>query len=163
MLNARIRAVDKQLEAIAEQHHPETKQLRQVHGVGPVIALTFILTIDRPERFQKSRAVGCFFGLKPKRRSSGGSDPQLGISKTGNNYMRSLLINAAQTILRRNSPDTDLKRWGLRLAGETKDKRLKKRAVVAVARKLAILLHSLWVTGEVYEPLPHSKAKSKAA
>jgi transposase len=133
-----------------------------------LIALTFILTLDDGDRFQRSRDVGCFLGLRPKRHESGESQPQLGISKEGDVYLRKLLVQAAHCILSRRGPDTDLKRWGLKLAGQedqnakTKkgqgNKNAKKKALVAVARKLAILLHHLWVTGEVYEPLRNSQA-----
>jgi transposase len=126
-----------------------------------LIALTFVLTVDDAERFQKSRDVGCYVGLRPKRSESGESQPQLGISKEGDVYLRKLLVQGAHCILNRRGPDTDLKRWGLKLA-ERGGKNAKKRAIVAVARKLAVLLHRLWVTGEVYEPLRNSQAQEAA-
>ena len=127
--------------------------LRQIHGVGPLIALTFVLTVEDRERFEKSRDGGCYVGLRPKRSESGEREPQLGISK----YLRKLLVQGAHCVLSRRGEDSDLKRWGLKLANRG-GKNAKKRAVVAVARKLAILLHRLWVTGEVYEPLRNSRA-----
>ena len=96
---------------------------------------------------QKSWDVGCYVGLRPKRSQSGQSDPQLRITKEGDIYLRKMLVQGAQLILQRRSPDTDLKRWGLRLV-ERGGKSAKKRVVVAVARKLGILLHRLWVTGK---------------
>jgi transposase len=129
--------------------------------VGTLIALTFVLTIEDRDRFQKSRDVGCYVGLRPKRSQSGQSQPQLRISKEGDIYLRKMLVQGAHYILGYRGPDTDLKRWGLQLAGQSKN--AKKRAIVAVARKLGILLHRLWVTGEVYEPLRNSRARSIAA
>ena len=122
-----------------------------------MIALTFVLTVEEAERFQKSRDVGCYVGLRPKRNESGERQPQLGISKEGDLYLRKMLVQGAHHILSKRGPDTDLKRWGLKLA-EHGGKNAKKRAIVAVARKLAILLHRLWVSGEVYEPLRNSQA-----
>jgi transposase len=157
-----IQGYDKQLAEIARKHYPETALLEQISGVGQLIALTFILTLDDPNRFRRSREVGCFLGLRPKQRDSGESQPQLGISKEGDVYLRKLLVQGAHCILSRRGPDTDLKRWGLKLAGQG-NKNAKKRALVAVARKLAILLHHLWVTGEVYEPLRNSQAAAVPA
>jgi transposase len=98
-------------------------------------------------------------GLQPKRSSSGESEPQLGITKEGDSYLRKLLVQGAQYILGAHGPDTDLRRWGLKLA-ERGGKNARKRAIVAVARKLAVLLHRLWVTGEVYEPLRNQRLAS---
>jgi transposase len=120
--------------------------------VGVLIALTFVLTVEDSARFEKSRDVGCYVGLRPKRSESGQSQPELRITKEGDSYLRKLLVQGAHLILGRRGPDTDLKRWGLKLAARG-GKNQKKRAVVAVARKLAILLHRLWVTAEVYRPL----------
>ncbi len=160
-LTEQIQASNKKIEQIARNEYPETELLRQVSGVGPLIALTFVLTVEDPERFQKSRDVGCYVGLRPKRSSSGESEPQLRITKEGDVYLRKLLVQGAHCILGRRGPDTDLKRWGLRLCARG-GKNAKKRALVAVARKLAILLHRLWVTGEVYEPLRNSQAAPAA-
>jgi transposase len=121
-----------------------------------------VLTLDDPHRFAKSRDAGCYAGLQPGRRNSGESEPQLHISKEGNPYLRTLLVQSAQHILGPFGADSDLRRWGLRLA-ERGGKNGKKRAVIAVARKLAVLLHRLWVTGEVYEPLRNSSQTTAAA
>jgi transposase len=161
-LTAQIQQCDQNLEQLARTEYPETKLLKQVHGVGTLIALTFCLTVDDRDRFQKSRDVGSYVGLRPKRSQSGKSDPQLRITKEGDRYLRSLLVQGAHRILSRQSPDTDLRRWGWKLA-ERGGKNAKKRAIVAVARKLGILLHRLWVTGEVYEPLRHAEAQKVAA
>src|SRR5215467_8074203 len=164
-LTEKIKDSDREIEQIARKDYPETVLLQQVGGVGPLIALTFVLTVDDKTRFQKSRDVGCYIGLRPRRSDSGQRQPQLRITKEGDPYLRTMLVQGAHYILSRRGPDTDLKRWGLRLA-ERGGKRAKKKAVVAVARKLGILLHRLWVTAEVYEPLrnhPLRQAEKKAA
>lgn len=158
-LTEKIKECDKELEQIARSEYPETELLQQVSGVGTLIALTFVLTVEDAERFAKSRDVGCYVGLRPKRSESGESQPQLRITKEGDVYLRKMLVQGAHCILSRRGPDTDLKRWGLKLA-DRGGKNAKKRAIVAVARKLAILLHRLWVTGQVYEPLRNSQGLS---
>ncbi|MBI1895968.1 MAG: IS110 family transposase [Acidobacteria bacterium] len=151
-LTAEIERCDEQLKRInAERYAQETAQLQQVQGVGPITALTFVLTLEDAERFEHSRDVGCFVGLRPKSRQSGDREPEMRISKEGDPYLRKLLVQCSQYILSRRGADTDLKRWGLRIAAKGK-KKAKRRAVVAVARKLAVLLHRLWVSGERYEP-----------
>jgi transposase len=154
-LTEKIHQADRNIERIARDEYPETALLRQVRGVGPLTALTLVLTVEDAARFARSRDVGCFLGLRPKRSSSGESEPQLRITKEGDRYLRSLLVQSAHYILGWRGPDTDLRRWGLKLCARG-GKNAKKRAVVAVARKLAVLLHRLWVTGEVYEPLRNS-------
>src|ERR1700692_976865 len=155
-LNERIGEYDQRIEQIAKQVYPEVAVLKQVKGVGTQIALTYLLTIEDPYRFAKSRDVGCFLGLRPGRRNSGQSEPQKKISKEGDRYLRTMLVQGAHYILGPFGEDSDLRRWGLKLA-ERGGKNAKKRAVVAVARKLAVLLHRLWVGGEVYEPLRNSQ------
>ena len=162
-LNERIAEYDRRIEQIAKEAHPEVARLKQVKGVGTLIALTYVLTLDDPHRFRRSRDAGCFLGLRPGRRNSGQSEPQLHISKEGDRYLRTLLVQGAHYILGPFGPDSDLRRWGRKLA-ERGGKNAKKRAVVAVARKLAVLLHKLWVSGEDYEPLRNSqKAVSAVA
>ncbi len=151
-LNQRIAEYDRRIEQIAKEARPEVARLKQVKGVGTLIALTYVLTLDDPRRFRRSRDAGCFLGLRPGRRNSGQSEPQLHISKEGDRYLRTLMVQGAHYILGPFGQDSDLRRWGLKLA-ERGGKNAKKRAVVAVARKLAVLLHKLWVSGEVYEPL----------
>jgi transposase len=161
-LNERIREYDQRIEQIAQEVYPEVALLKQVKGVGTQIALTYILTIDDPYRFPKSREVGCFLGLRPGRRNSGQSEPQKGISKEGDRYLRTMMVQGAHYILGPFGEDSDLRRWGLKIA-ERGGKNAKKRAVVAVARKLAVLLHRLWVGGEVYEPLRNTHRAMTAA
>lgn len=151
-LSKQISSYDARVEELTRHKYPHTSLLMQVKGVGPLTALTFVLTLEDPHRFAKSRSVGCFLGLSPQQSQSGQSAPQLGISKAGDCYLRRLLVQCAHYVLGPFGMDTNLRRWGLKLA-RGGGKSSKKRAVVAVARKLAVLLHRLWVTGEVYEPL----------
>ncbi len=154
-LSERISECDRRIEGIAQEDYPETALLKQVKGVGTLVALTYMLTLEDPHRFDKSRDAGCYAGLQPGRRNSGKSEPQLHISKEGDPYLRGLLVHSAHHILGPFGADSDLRRWGLKLA-ERGGKNAKKRAIVATARKLAVLLHRLWVSGEVYEPFHNS-------
>ena len=159
-IREQIGVYDRKIEEIA-QRYPEVELLTQVYGVGTLIGLTYILTIEDAQRFQHSRDVGAFLGIQPKQRDSGDSQPELGISKTGDRLLRSYLVQAAHCMLRKGAPDSDLRAWGLSKAGG--GKQTKRRALVGMARKLAVLLHRLWVTGEVYEPLYNRKAAQAAA
>jgi len=152
----RIRDFDRQAEEVAAARYPETEALRAINGVGPITSLAYVLTIDDPKRFAKSRAVGSYLGLCPRLEMSGNSTPELPISKAGNPYMRRLLIQSAQYILGPFGQDSDLRRFGLRLC-ERGGKAAKRRAVTAVALELAVLMHRLWVSGEPYEPLRNSQ------
>jgi len=154
-LSDQVRAYDGQIERLGAERYPETALLRQVPGVGATTALAFVLTIEDPLRFPRSRIVGSYLGLRPRRDQSGARDPQMRITKAGDRELRRLLVQAAQYQLGPFGPDTDLRRFGQRLAARG-GKAARKRAVVAVARKTAVLLHRLWVTGAVYEPLYHS-------
>jgi transposase len=160
-LTQKIRSFDRRLEEIAGARYPQSALLRQVKGVGGLTALAFVLALEEPTRFPTSRAVGSFLGLRPRRRQSGDRDPQLRITKGGDMRARRHLVLAAQYILGAFGPDTDLRRFGLRLAARG-GKAAKKRAAVAVARKLAVLLHRLWLTGEVYEPLRNTQPAQPA-
>lgn len=155
-LERRIDDLDETLQVAATARHPEVAVLRQVSGVGPVVAMAFALTVGDPKRFKRSRDVGAWVGLTPGKRASGDSDPQLRIHKRGDGYLRRLLVVAAHYILGPFGKDSDLRRYGLRLC-ERGGKNGKKRAVCAVARKLAVLMHRLWVSGGVYQPLRNSK------
>ena len=161
-LSERIRECNEGIERLAQEGYPQVAQLKQVKGVGTLIALTFLLTLEDAHRFRQSRDVGCYLGLQPGRRNSGQSEPQMHISKEGDPYLRTLLVQGAHHILGPFGADSDLRRWGLKLA-ERGGKSGKKRAIIAVARKLAILLHHLWVSGEVYEPLRHSQPRAMPA
>jgi transposase len=161
-LTEQIKAYDKKVNRMGKEAYPETELLRQVDGVGPVVALAYILTLDNPGRFAKSRDVGPYLGLIPRQYDSGDSQPQMRITKTGDRMMRSLLVQSAQHILGKFGKDSDLRRHGLKIAARG-GKNAKKRATTAVARKLAVLLHSLWITAEVYDPLRNSPPEEQAA
>jgi transposase len=159
-LTERIRQYDRKLQEISKEHYPETGLLRQVEGVGPLTALTFVLTLEDPYRFEKSRSVGAYLGLVPARDQSGDRDPQKRISKEGDEMLRKLLVSGAHYILGPFGSDSDLRRHGEKIASRG-GKNSKKRAAVAVARKLCVLLHSLWVSGEVYEPLRNTHRRER--
>jgi transposase len=160
-MSACIKVYDRRIEELASEKYGHTKLLRQVKGVGPLTSLAYVLTLEKPERFPKSRDVGPYVGLVPKQEDSGESQPQLGISKAGDTMVRKLLVGSAHYILGPFGPDTDLRRYGLRLC-QRGGKNAKKRAAVAVARKLAVLLHRLWMSGEVYEPLGYASSAAIA-
>jgi transposase len=154
-LTHQIRHFDRSIAQLGEQSYPETRLLRQVRGVGSLTALTFLLVLEESAKFRKSRTVGAFLGLTPRQDDSGACQKQLRITKSGDTLLRRLLVGSAAYILGPFGTDCDLRRKGERLA-ERGGKNAKKRATVAVARQLAVLLHSLWKTGEVYEPLRNS-------
>ena len=161
-VNERIGELDREIERVSRESYPETQLLRQVPGVGPIIALLFVLVIADPERFRHARSVGPYLGMVPRRDQSGDNDPQLRIAKTGNPYLRRLLVNAAHYILGPFGPDTDLRRHGLKIA-ERGGKRAKKRAAIAVGRKLAVVMLTMLKTGASYEPLRKNNTKAGAA
>ena len=150
-LETRIRDFDREIERLCEEQHPETGVLRQMKGVGPVLALAYVATIEDPARFASSRTVGNYVGLAPAQYASGAKTPELRISKRGDGFLRRLLVNAAAYILGPFGEDSDLRRYGGRIA-HSGSQRDKARARIAVARKLACLLHHLWRTGSVWDP-----------
>ena len=161
-LSTRIRAYDRQIPQLIEQRHPDAKRLRQVPGVGPVTSLGFVLSLEEPGRFKKSRTVGAYLGLTAKRDQSGQTDKQLRITKAGDEFLRRLLVGCAQYTLGPFGPDSDWRRFGQKLAARG-GKNAKRRAVVAVARKLSVLLHRLWVTGAEYDPDYRTNAVKQVA
>jgi transposase len=160
-LNQQIKELENKIECLSIEQYPETQNLRQVPGVGPITALAFVLTLEDPLLFAKSRQVGPFLGLTPRRDQSGETDKQLSITKAGNPYLRQLLVGCAHYIMGPFGPDSHLRQTGLAIAARG-GKNAKKRAVVAVARKLSILLHRLWVTKEAYDPFYGMKKKQAA-
>lgn len=140
--------------------YPQVARMTQIHGVGELSALAFALTIDDPHRFEKSRFAGAFLGLTPAKDQSGDSDPQKRITKAGDPLVRRLLVQCAHHVIGPFAKDSDLRRWGLELAARG-GKNARKRAVVAVARKLAVLMHRLWISGEQYQPLGYAATVSK--
>lgn len=152
-LTQEIAVYDERIEQIAAAEYPEVSKLREVPGIGTLTALTFVVTIADPQRFASSRTVGAYLGLRPRQQQSGDRNPQLGITKAGDGYLRKLLVQSAHCVLSVRGMDTALKRWGVSLC-ERGGSNAKKRAIVAVARKLAVLLHKLWVSGQAYRPFP---------
>jgi len=150
-LTEQIKELDHEIERVSIEQYPETQYVRQVSGVGPITALAFILTIEDPARFNKSRQVGPFLGLTPRRDQSGTSDKQLPITKAGDSYLRQLLVGSAHYIMGPFGPESNLRLHGLAIAARG-GKNAKKRAAVAVARKLAVLLHRLWSSKAEYQP-----------
>lgn len=150
-LSELIRRYDQELQALATQRYPQTEVLRQIPGVGLLSSLAYVLVLEDPHRFRSRRSVGAYLGLVPRLAQSGEHQPQLRITRRGDALLRKLLVNCAHYILGPFGPDCDLRRFGQRLAARG-GPRAKKKAVVAVARKLTVLLHRLWTTGEVYDP-----------
>lgn len=159
-LSRQIRALEDEIDRLATETYPQVQLLTQVAGVGNLTALAYLLTIGDPQRFSDSRMVGAYLGLAPGRRQSGDRDQPTRITKAGDEHLRWLLVQSANFILRRDAPDTDLKRHGLKLA-KSGSKISKRIAKVAVARKLAVLLHALLTSGEVYEPLRNTSARRR--
>lgn len=157
-----IRRMDRQIEALATERYPETEGLRKIRGVGALTAVSFVLTLEDAHRFRKSRTVGAYLGLVPARADSGESRPQMRISKEGDRYLRSLLVQCAHYLLGPFGEDCELRRFGQRLI-ERGGKAAKRRAAVAVARKLAVVMHHLWATGDDYDPFHALNTKRQAA
>lgn len=151
-LSEQIKGYDRMIREAADEH-PVASRLQQIIGIGPITALYFVHKIEDPKRFARARDVGAYLGLCPKRDQSGGCDKQLRISKAGDSYLRRLLVSAAQYLLGHFGKDCALREFGLRLS-ERGGPRAKKKAVVAVARKLAVLMLSLWNSGKDYQPQP---------
>ena len=150
-VTAQIKGMERELVRRSRKDYPVTQRLQQIAGIGPLTALCFVLKIGDPARFGRGRDVGAYLGLCPRRDQSGGTDKQLRISKCGDGLLRRLLVSAAHYVLGPFGPPSALREHGQRLTG-TGSAREKKRAVVAVARKLAVLLLSLWKHGTDYEP-----------
>lgn len=166
-LNEQIYAYERQIEHLSQtKYKKEVERMMAIKGVGPITALAYRLTIEDAARFPQSRDVGPYLGLTPGKKQSGKRDPQMGITKAGDEMLRKLLVNCAQHILGPHGQDSDLRRWGLKLvsAGQAAGKKgARKRAGAAVARKLAVLLHRLWISGDKYEPLRGSKVLTAVA
>lgn len=160
-LTQTIRAYDRQVEALCEKHAP-TAHLRQIRGVGPITALAFVLAIGDPRRFSRSRKVGAYVGLCPRQDQSGARDPQLRITKAGDPLLRRLLLQCAHYMLGPFGEDSDLRRWAERKSKHG-GRAARKRALVAVARRLAVRLHRIWMTGETYDALRLARARGEVA
>jgi len=162
-LNEEIYGYDCQLEHWAQTRYVESSRLMQVKGVGTLTALMFMLTAGDKERFSRSRDIGPFLGLRPKLGQSGDNDPQLRITKAGDGLLRKTLVECAQYMLGTFGQDSDLRRWGLKMIESGNgSKRARQRAVVGVARRLAVLLMSLWKSGQTYDALRHSRGQERS-
>ena len=147
-LNTQICSLDKELRALAREDELLVR-LQSIPGVGPLVSLAFVGWMDRADRFEKSRDVGACLGLRPSVRDSGGQSHHGSITREGDREMRRLLVQAAHASLQCRQ-DSSLKRWGLQLI----ERRGKGKAVVALGRKISVLMHRLWVTGESFECFP---------
>ena len=151
-LSDEIRRYDKKIEKLGAEKYPQTWRMRTIPGVGPITSLAFVLNLDNDQtKLTSSRAAGPRMGLRPKQRSSGKRAPQLSITKSGDQMLRRLLVQCGQYTLGHFGTDSQLRRWGLGLAARG-GKAAKRKAVVAVARKLAILLHVLWKREMDFDP-----------
>ena len=150
-LTKSIREHDLEIERLGREVYRVTQRLQDVPGVGPLTSLAFVLVIDDPSRFKKSRDVGSYIGVVPQQDQSGDTDKQLPITKCGDGLLRRLLVQSAHHVLGPFGKESRLRTWGLALAARG-GKNAKKRAVVAVARKLAVLLLAMWKSGEHYDP-----------
>ena len=159
-LTQQIKELERQINRLCKKY-PETERLLQVPGVGLITALAFVLTVEDPHRFTKSRQVGAFLGLTPKRDQSGKCDKQLRISKAGNTYLRSLLVSCGHYIIGPFGPECDLRKYGLSIIVRG-GKNAKKRAAVAIARKLGVLLHRLWISDQKYNSFYKNAAQDAA-
>ena len=156
-VTSQIKTYEKRIARAASDHHPQAEKFQQIPAVGPITSLAFILTIEDPKRFEDPRDAGAWLGLVPRRDQSGDTDKQLPISKAGNPYLRRLLVQGAQYLLGHYGPDSALRRHGLKLAARG-GKAAKKKAVIAVARKLAVMMVAMWKRGSSYEPFPGQAA-----
>lgn len=161
-LTQRIRALEREVQRKIDQEYPEARAMQQIQGVGPITALSFVLVVEDPGRFPRRRSVGPYLGLVPDLEDSGDQESELRISKAGDELCRKYLVQAAHYVLGPFGPDSDLRLWGMSLVGSSGSKKMKKRAVVAVARKLSVLMLTLWVTGARYEPLFNQQQREAA-
>jgi transposase len=165
-LTARIKAFDVQIKKKVMTKHPQAVALAEsVYGVSHIVATAFVLTIFRPDRFRRARDVGPYLGLEPAQKASGTLDPELGISRAGNPFLRKLLVQSAHYLLgplaRDQKKAGDLREWGLGLIRRG-GKGAKKRASVAVARRLAVAMLASWKSGTPWDPHYASKKKKPA-
>ena len=161
-LNGKIRAYDGILrEAVMRLRKEDAEAVMQVGGVGPVTAAVFLAAVGDAKAFRKPRDAGAFLGLTPRQAQSGDADPQMRITKEGNAMARRMLVTAANRILSRNGADSDIRRHGMRIA-ERGGKNAKRRAKVAVARRLAVTMLALIRKKEAYRPLSDVAAADAA-
>jgi transposase len=160
-LTGQIKVYEKEIQKSAREHHPQAIKLQQIPSIGPITSMAFVLSIEDPHRFKDPRDVGAYLGLVPRRDQSGGSDKQLPISKVGNTYLRQLLVQCAQYLLGHFGPDCALRQQGLKLAAKG-GRAAKKKAVIAIARKLAVMMIAMWQKDSDYEAFPEPKNQRPA-
>lgn len=160
-LNRAVKELDHQVKTRLPEVAPDALHLLEIDGVGPTTLLYFVSLVGDPHRFPKSRNIGSYFGLCRRLDDSGDKKSERGITKAGDTYMRVLLANCASHIIGPFGKDCDLRRWGVRLAGNSKAQR--KRARTAVSRKLAVIMLSMWKTGQAYVPFRNPDALQAAA
>jgi transposase len=141
-----VRKIDQRIETITESDE-DVQLLKTIPGVGAVTALTFKLEVDNPARFKKSRSVGAYVGMTPRQYSSGESQKQGGISKTGSKELRALLCQSAMCMMYNTKTWSRLKIFGLKI----KKKNGHKKATAALGRKLAVVMHRMWVERKPFE------------
>jgi transposase len=144
-LDEEMAALDRRIKARAKASGP-CQLLMTAPGVGPLVALSYVAGMDDPARFAKSQNVGAHFGLTPRRYQSGSMDWSGGISRAGDAGVRRALYQAANVLIHHSQGWCALKSWAVRLAA----RRGLSKAKVALARKLAVVLHKMWITGEPY-------------
>ncbi len=154
-LNRQIAALDRQIDKLREKY-PEVGILRTAPGVGPVVAAAYVLTLGRPDS-GANRSAGAFLGLRPRQSQSGDCDPQMRITRAGDIYLRSLLVKSAQDILGGFGPDSALRRVGAEAGRQRRQARRKTRPG-RYGPQLAVLLHSMWRSGECFQPFPQPPA-----
>jgi transposase len=146
ILEKEIKKLDKEVIELGKQD-PDVKLLQTIDGVGPITALAFKAEMDNPERFKDSKDAGAYVGLTPTQYSSGETQRQGGISKRGSKRTRCLLVEAATSLLMRSKNWSKLKGWGMKLM----KKKGNKKAIIAVARKLAVIMHRMLITKEPFK------------
>ena len=144
-IRTQVLGLDRLAYAVAKRD-PNCRRLMTAPGVGTITALAYVAAVERPEEFQSGRAVSAWVGLTPTRYQSGQIDIAGRISRQGDTHLRTYLYEAANTVLTRSRADTAIKRWGLALKARVGHK----RAVVAVARKLAVVLHVMWAKAQPF-------------
>lgn len=160
-MTKQIQTFDTEIESMIRRY-PAAERLRQITGVGPLTSLAYVLSIEDPRRIPRSRSAGAYFGLVPGSSDSGETHDPKRITKEGDGFCRRLLVSAAHYIVGPFGVDSDLRRHGLAISARG-GKNAKKRAVVAVARKLSVVMHHLWVSGEPYVPLFNASRDRAAA
>jgi len=156
VITEQIAHYEQQIADEIEENHPQAVIFQEIPSIGPITALAFTTIIGSPDRFKSPRDVGAWLGLVPRRDQSGESDKQLPITKTGNGYLRTLLVQCAQYLLGHFGPECALREAGLKIANRG-GRSAKKKAVIATARKLAVMMMAMWQKQTTYQPYPETQ------